>query len=181
MCSSDLLADLFVQAATEIHGGPGWFQRRGDFPNAHFTEIPLATSADKFFKHGPPLLNRYLPFWLANFFDRMWLVMVALGALLLPLSRVIPPLYVWKVRSRIYRWYGQLRSVEQAVEEASGAGKRGVCEYQLQRLGEIEQRVNQLTIPLSFAEELYELRSHINFVRKRILLLQQSLAAQDSD
>ena len=175
------LADLFVQAATEIHGGPGWFQRRGDFPNAHFTEIPLATSADKFFKHGPPLLNRYLPFWLANFFDRMWLVMVALGALLLPLSRVIPPLYVWKVRSRIYRWYGQLRSVEQAVEEASGAGKRGVCEYQLQRLGEIEQRVNQLTIPLSFAEELYELRSHINFVRKRILLLQQSLAAQDSD
>ena len=175
------LADLFVQAATEIHGGPGWFQRRGDFPNAHFTEIPLATSADKFFKHGPPLLNRYLPFWLANFFDRMWLVMVALGALLLPLSRVIPPLYVWKVRSRIYRWYGQLRSVEQAVEEASGAGKRGVCEYQLQRLGEIEQRVNQLTIPLSFAEELYELRSHINFVRKRILWLQQNLQAQDSD
>jgi uncharacterized protein len=175
------LADLFVQAATEIHGGPGWFQRRGDFPNAHFTEIPLATSADKFFKHGPPLLNRYLPFWLANFFDRMWLVMVALGALLLPLSRVIPPLYVWKVRSRIYRWYGQLRSVEQAVEEASGAGKRGVCEHQLQRLGEIEQRVNQLTIPLSFAEELYELRSHINFVRKRILWLQQNLQAQDSD
>ena len=175
------LADLFVQAATEIHGGPGWFQRRGDFPNAHFTEIPLATSADKFFKHGPPLLNRYLPFWLANFFDRMWLVMVALGALLLPLSRVIPPLYVWKVRSRIYRWYGQLRSVEQAVEEASGAGKRGVCEYQLQRLGEIEQRVNQLTIPLSFAEELYELRSHINFVRKRILWLQQKLEVQDSD
>lgn len=106
--------------------------------------------------------------------DRMWLVMVALGALLLPLSRVVPPLYVWKVRSRIYRWYGQLRSVEQAVEEASGAGKRAICDYQLKRLGEIEQRVNQLTIPLSFAEELYDLRSHINFVRKRILWLQQS-------
>jgi hypothetical protein len=51
----------------------------------------------------------------------------------------------------------------------------------LQRLGEIEQRVNQLTIPLSFAEELYELRSHINFVRKRILWLQQNLEAQDAD
>lgn len=174
------LADLFVQAATEIHGGPGWFQRRGDFPNAHFTEIPLAGSAEKFFKHGPPLLNRYLPFWLANFFDRMWLVIVALGALLLPLSRVIPPLYVWKVRSRIYRWYGQLRSVEQAVEEASGAGKRAVCDVQLQRLGDIEQRVNQLTIPLSFAEELYELRSHINFVRKRIVWLQQNMEVGDT-
>lgn len=167
------LIDLFVQAAAEIHGGPGWFQRRGDFPNAYFTEIPLAASAEKFFKQGPPLLTRYLPFWLANFFDRMWLVMVALGALLLPLSRVVPPLYVWKVRSRIYRWYGQLRSVEVAVEEASEANKRDVCHHQLTRLNEIEQRVNQLTIPLSFAEELYELRSHINFVRKRILWLQQ--------
>ncbi len=168
------LIDLFVQAAAEIHGGPGWFQRRIDFPNAHYTEIPVAASAEKFFKQGPPLLNRYLPFWLANFFDRMWLVIVALGALLLPLSRAVPPLYVWKVRSRIYRWYGQLRSVEQAVEEASGAGKRAICDYQLKLLGEIEQRVNQLTIPLSFAEELYDLRSHINFVRKRILWLQQS-------
>jgi hypothetical protein len=77
------------------------------------------------------------------------------------------------VRSRIYRWYGQLRSVEVAVEEASEANKRDVCHHQLMRLNEIEQRVNQLTIPLSFAEELYELRSHINFVRKRILWLQQ--------
>jgi hypothetical protein len=171
------LIDLFVQAAAEIHGAPGWFQRRGDFPNAHFTEIALAPSAEKFFKNGPPLLNRYLPFWLANFFDRMWLVMVALGALLLPLSRVVPPLYVWKVRSRIYRWYGQLRSVEVAVEEASDADKRDVCIHQLLRLDEIEQRVNQLTIPLSFAEELYELRSHINFVRKRILWLQQGAEA----
>ena len=175
---------MFVQAAAEIHGAPGWFQRRGDFPNAYFTEIPLAPSAEKFFKNGPPLLNRYLPFWLANFFDRMWLVMVALGALLLPLSRVVPPLYVWKVRSRIYRWYGQLRSVEVAVEEASDADKRDACIHQLLRLNEIEQRVNQLTIPLSFAEELYELRSHINFVRKRILWLQQgaeeSSAAQAS-
>ncbi len=162
------LVDLFVQAAAEIHGAPGWFQRRGDFPTANFTEIPVASSAEKFYKNGPPLLHRYLPFWVANFFDRMWIVIVALGALLLPLSRVVPPLYVWKVRSRIYRWYGQLRSVEHAVEEAGAAQLREVCAAQLQRLSEIERRVNQLTIPLSFAEELYDLRSHINFVRKRI-------------
>ncbi len=173
------LVDLFVEAAAEIHGGPGWFQRRGDFPSANFTEIPVASSAEKFYKNGPSLLHRHLPFWMANFFDRMWLVIVALGALLVPLSRVVPPLYVWKVRSRIYRWYGQLRSVEHAVEEASTAGRSAVCTEQLHRLAEIEQRVNQLTIPLSFAEELYELRSHINFVRKRIQWLQQT--SQDGE
>jgi len=80
----------------------------------------------------------------------------------------VPPLYAWKVRSRIYRWYGQLRNAELAVEAASPAERSRVCEEQMKRLDEIEERVNRLTIPLSFAEELYGLRSHINFVRKRL-------------
>lgn len=162
------LVDLFVQAAAEIHGAPGWFQRRGEFPSANFSEIPVADAAEKYYKNGPPLLQRYMTFWVANFVERMWLVLVALGALLVPLSRVVPPLYVWKVRSRIYRWYGQLRNAELAVEEAAPSERSRVCEEQMRRLNEIEQRVNRMTIPLSFAEELYGLRSHINFVRKRI-------------
>jgi hypothetical protein len=96
---------------------------------------------------------------------------VALGALILPLSRVLPPLYVWKVRSRIYRWYGQLRVVEQAIEEVPPAKRAEVYPEQLQRLAEIEEKVNQLSIPLSFADELYRLRSHIDFVRQRIMRL----------
>ncbi len=162
------LVDLLVQAAAEIHGTPGWFQRRGEFPTADYSEIPVASAAEKYYRDGPPLLQRYLPFWLANFLGRMWLVIVALGALLLPLSRVVPPLYVWKVRSRIYRWYGQLRSVEEAVEDAAPEQRRQVYEDQVRRLGDIERRVNRLVVPLSFAEELYGLRSHIDFVRKRI-------------
>ena len=140
----------------------------------------VADEAEKFYKNGPTLLHRYLPFWVANFFNRMWLVIVALGALLLPLSRIVPPLYVWKVRSRIYRWYGQLRSVEHAVEGAAALDAQRVCAEQLQRLTQIEQHVNQLTIPLSFAEELYDLRSHINFVRKRIIWLQQNAYGSDT-
>ncbi len=165
------LIDLFVQAAAEIHGAPGWFQRRAEFPTPRYSEIPVSPAAEKFYDNGPPLLQRYLTFWVANFFERMWIVIVALGALLVPLSRVVPPLYVWKVRSRIYRWYGQLRDVEQAVEEAPPAGRREAYEAQLSRLNDIERRVNRLTIPLSFAEELYGLRSHIDFVRKRIARL----------
>lgn len=168
------LVDLLVQAAAEIHGAPGWFQRRGEFPTAQYSEIPVASAAEKYYRDGPPLLQRYLPFWLANFLGRMWLVIVALGALLLPLSRVVPPLYVWKVRSRIYRWYGQLRSVEEAVEDAAPEQRRQVYEDQVRRLRDIERRVNRLVVPLSFAEELYGLRSHIDFVRKRIEWLASS-------
>jgi TRAP-type uncharacterized transport system substrate-binding protein len=168
------LINLFVQAAAEIHGSAGWFRKKGEFPNAGYTEIPIARDAEKYYRSGPPFLQRYMPFWLANFFDRMWVVIVALGALILPLSRIIPPLYVWKVRSRVYRWYGQLRTVEQAIEEVQQEKRGDVYSAQLARLNEIEEKVNQISVPLSFAEEFYGLRSHINFVRKRIMWLMKA-------
>lgn len=114
------------------------------------------------------MLQRYLSFWIANFIERMWVVIVALGALFLPLSKIIPPLYVWRIRSRIYRWYGQLRMVEQAIEDVAAGDRQSVAQDQLRHLDEIEEKVNRITIPLSYAEELYGLRSHIHFVRSRV-------------
>jgi hypothetical protein len=81
---------------------------------------------------------------------------------------VVPPLYVWRIRSRIYRWYGQLRQVEQALDVAHGAEREQALPGLLLRLDEIEEHVNQLSIPLAFADALYGLRSHINFVRQRV-------------
>jgi TRAP transporter TAXI family solute receptor len=162
------LIDLFVQAATETHGGTGWFQQQGQFPSPRYTEIPVAAEAARYYREGPPLLQRYMRFWLANLFERMWVIVVPLLALLIPLSKVVPPLYVWRIRSRVYRWYGQLRAVEQALEGAQGEHRPEMLSDLLRRLDEIEGRVNQISIPLAFADALYGLRSHINFVRQRV-------------
>ncbi|MES2758885.1 MAG: TAXI family TRAP transporter solute-binding subunit [Pseudomonadota bacterium] len=170
------LIELFVQAAGEIHGGAGWFQQQGQFPSARYTEIPVAREAAKFYKDGPPLLQRYMPFWVANLFDRLWVVVVALAALIIPFSKVVPPLYVWRIKSRIYRWYGQLRTIEQELEEG-GEARAQLCPELLKRLDEIEERVNRMSIPLAFADNLYGLRSHINFVRQRVLATLKSAAA----
>lgn len=165
-----LIGQLLV-AAQKIHGGSGWFRKQGEFPSDRYTEIPVAAQAEKFYKNGPPFFQRYLSFWLANFLERMWVVILALGALFLPLSKVIPPLYVWRIRSRVYRWYGELRLVEQAIVDVSEDQRQSVGKQQLQRLDEIEDKVNRISIPLSYAEELYGLRSHINFVRMRVQIL----------
>jgi TRAP transporter TAXI family solute receptor len=162
------LIDLFVDAAADIHGGAGWFQQQGQFPSPRYTEIPVAHEAARFYRDGPPFLQRYMSFWLANLFERMWVVLVPLAALLIPLSKVVPPLYVWRIRSRVYRWYGQLRAVEQALEAAEGEHRGEALPDLLRRLDDIERRVNQTSIPLAFADALYELRSHINFVRQRV-------------
>ncbi|MFD2367422.1 TAXI family TRAP transporter solute-binding subunit [Pseudoduganella sp. GCM10020061] len=163
------LVQLFVQAASGIHGGTGWFQRQGEFPSEKFTEIPVARAASKFYKDGPPFLQRYMSFWLANLLDRMWVVVVALAALWIPLSRVLPPLYVWRVRSRVFRWYGQLRKVEQQLDAAGpDADRAELARILLQRLDQIEEGANRVSLPLAFADVLYGLRSHINLVRQRI-------------
>ena len=70
------LIQLFVQAAQQVHSGAGWFQKKGDFPNARNTERPLAREAQRFYASGPPVLQRYLPFSLANLLERMWPVLV---------------------------------------------------------------------------------------------------------
>jgi TRAP-type uncharacterized transport system substrate-binding protein len=155
------LVQLFVQAAQEVHGQPGWFQRKGDFPNARDTERPLAPEAQRFYREGPPLLQRYLPFWFANLVERMWIVLLSIVAVLIPLSRVVPPVVEFRIRSRIFRWYGQLRAIEEA---APGRPAREL----LDELGAIESRVARVTVPLSYADELYALRSHIQLVRQRL-------------
>ena len=162
------LVGLLVKAATNIHGGAGWFQQQGQFPSPKYTEIPVADEAAKYYRDGPPLLQRYMRFWLANLFDRLWVVVVALAALVIPLSKIVPPLYVWRVRSRVYRWYGELRAVEQALEDVPQNQRRFVREDLVRRLDDIETRVNHISIPLAYADELYRLRSHIDFVRERV-------------
>ncbi|MET0980954.1 MAG: C4-dicarboxylate ABC transporter substrate-binding protein, partial [Telluria sp.] len=162
------LIDLFVKAAGEIHGGAGWFQQQGQFPSPKFTEIPVADEAAKYYRDGPPLLQRYMRFWLANLFERLWVVVVALAALVIPLSKIVPPLYVWRVRSRVYRWYGELRAVEQAWEGVQEAQREIVRADLLRRLDEIEEQVNHISIPLAYADGLYGLRGHINIVRQRL-------------
>ena len=155
------LIQLFVQAAQTVHGGPGWFQRKGDFPSTANTERPLAREAERFYRNGAPLLQRYLPFWLANLIDRMWVVLVTIVAILIPMSRVVPPLYQFRIRSRVFRWYGQLRRVEDSI------GERPADEL-LHELDDIESRAGRVTVPLSYADELYALRSHIQMVRQRV-------------
>ncbi len=162
------LVQLFVQAASKVHGGAGWFRREGDFPSGRYTEIPVTPQAERFYQHGSPMLQQYLPFGVANLMDRMWVFILAFGALILPLSRVISPLYVWRIRSRVYRWYGELRVIEQALEQTGLADKRAHYEQQLQELNLLEEKVNQISVPLSFADGLYDLRAHIQLVRGQV-------------
>jgi TRAP-type uncharacterized transport system substrate-binding protein len=158
------LVQLLVQAAQQVHGDAGWFSRAGEFPSPSVSDLPLSPEAARLYRDGVPWLQRYLPFWLANFIDRMWFVLLPLVAVMIPLSRILPPLVELRVRSRVFRWYAHLRAVEEALERPAPALDRLRAEIE-----RIDGQVERVGVPLSYTHELYELRSHIDLVRKRIL------------
>ncbi|MEN9315132.1 MAG: hypothetical protein RIS35_1525 [Pseudomonadota bacterium] len=174
------LVQLFARAAAAIHGEAGWFRARGEFPSGRALDWPQSPEAERALTGGIPLLQRWLPFWLANLVERMWVVLLSILALLLPLAKVVPPLYEFRVRSRIFRWYGELRRIEESIGEASenakpsDSGRGGSSEGSpgrgelLRRLDALDARVERIAVPLSHADELYALRAHIQMVRGKL-------------
>ncbi|RVT54045.1 TAXI family TRAP transporter solute-binding subunit [Rubrivivax albus] len=157
------LVQLLVQAARQVHGEPGWFQSAGELPSPATDGLPLSPEAERFYRDGKPWLQRYLPFWLANFIDRMWFVLLPLLAAMVPLSRVLPPLVSLRLRSRVFRWYAHLRAIETALD-APDADLPALRD----RLERTDRQVEHIGLPLAFTHELYQLRAHINLVRKRL-------------
>ena len=159
------LVDLLLDTAMEVHGKPGLFQRAGEFPNPQQVDFPLSPAAERFYKSGRRFLQRYLPFWAANLIDRLVVLLIPLVALAIPLMRIVPALYGWRVRSRVYRWYGQLKFLEAAWRKDPNARPR--AEW-LKELDALDARVNRVRTPLAFANQLYILREHIGLVRRSV-------------
>jgi TRAP transporter TAXI family solute receptor len=159
------ILQLFAQTATSLHGGSSWFSRAREYPSLEHSEVPLSPEAVRAIRNGPPFLQRYLPFWLANLVERMGLAMGLIIALALPLSRIVPPLYSFRIRSRVFRWYAELRDIEQRHESGSEPSIQSL----LDQLDTMESKVEKVVVPLSYTDELYALRSNIGLVRKKLL------------
>ena len=157
------LLQLFAQHAQTLHSGAGWFNRAREFPSTRHSELEIAPEADRAINEPVPLLQRYLPFWLANLIQRMWLVLGILIAVMLPLSRIVPPLYQLRVRSRVFRWYGRLREIENDMTSSQVPATDLA-----QALDALEAQVLKVSVPLAYADELYALRNHIQMVRGRL-------------
>ncbi|HEY0093119.1 MAG TPA: TAXI family TRAP transporter solute-binding subunit, partial [Archangium sp.] len=160
------LAYLLMRTASEIHGSSGLLDRSGEFPAALETGFPLSGEARRYYEAGIPLLQRYLPFWAANLVDRLWVMLVPIIAVVVPLGRAVPALYLWRVRSRIFRWYARLKEIELQLEENPG---QEMLEDMMKRLEEAERAVNRIPVPLAYAENVYYFREHVDVVRRRLV------------
>jgi len=159
------IVDRIILAATEVHGGGQLFTEPGQFPASRFVDIPMSSDAERYLKAGPSFLRRHLPFWAATMVERFMVLLIPIVTLMLPLMRFAPPVYHWQVRRRIYRWYGNLRAIEQQALGATTAAERADI---LEQLNRVEAEVCKVHVPLSFAESHYHLRTHVQFIRRLV-------------
>jgi len=160
------LSDLLVEAAKEVHGRANLLQNAGEFPSPVMHDFPISDDAARYYKSGKSFLYRVLPFWLASLVDRLIVLVVPIVVVLVPGVRLIPSLYAWRVKSRIYRWYGALIAIERAALDENSTDEERAAS--LAKLADIEGAVNRLKMPLAYADQFYVLREHIGFVRARL-------------
>lgn len=159
------ISDLVIEAAQEVHGMPGLLQHAGQFPNPVAHEYQISEDAQRYYKTGKSFLYRTLPFWLASIGDRTLVLLLPLAVLLFPAMRLIPALYRWRVRSRIYRYYGALIAIERGALADSTEEER---KQLFAELDHIEASLSRLRMPLAYADAFYVLREHVGFVRVRL-------------
>lgn len=158
------LKDLLMIAAEEVHEAGTLFSPPGRYPARDQTALPLAPEAERFDEDGPPLLQRYLPFWAATFVDRTAILLIPLLTILVPLIRVLPPVVTWQIRSRVHRWCGRLIELESSM--ASGDARD--LEQARRELARIDQEVRRIRVPLAYNYLVYRLCSHLDLVRGRV-------------
>ncbi|MBY0558871.1 TAXI family TRAP transporter solute-binding subunit [Hyphomicrobium sp.] len=167
------LVNLLAQALQEVHGQSTvndagevqLFQNAGEFPTANDPEFAFSDEARRVYRSGAPLLQRYVPFWVATTVDRLMISLVVLVPILIPLLRFAPQIYDWRIRRRIIHWYGELKRLEASAKSATTSEERAA---KLRDLETIEAAVDNLPIPLGFADRLYQLRQHIELARRRL-------------
>ncbi len=159
-----VLVELLLDAAREVHGSSGLLQRGGEFPSEDTGGHPLSVDAQRYFRNGPSALRSYLPYWSVVWIQRLVFIGLPLLAVGIPLMRVMPGIYRWAVRRRIYRWYAELSQLERAADQSPAQ-----VQAQLRRLDALESRFVRMRVPAAFGAEAYMLREHARWVRDRLL------------
>ncbi len=160
------LIDLLMQVFQEVHEEGGLLQEKDEFPSPRYMSFELSSEADRYFKNGPPFFQRFMPFWVANLLDRLKVMIIPFLTILIPLFKIFPPTYRWKIRSKIYKWYAQIDEIEKEAIDTDGAEALQDLSKQLR---DIDRRISRIKVPLSYAYEAYSLRVHLNLIHDKLL------------
>ncbi len=156
---------LLLEALTEVHGGPGVFERAGQFPAAEAGDLPLSKATVTYHKSGPPFLQRHLPFWVAAILTQLAILLIPILGIAYPLLQGAPAIYAALMQHRVSRVYGHLRLLEMEMAE----GKAVDTAAMLKEIDALDARARRLQTGTTYMSMVYTLRAHIQLIRDRLV------------
>jgi TRAP transporter TAXI family solute receptor len=140
--------------------------RRADgFPSLEYLELPINAQAKKYMLKGDSILEKFFPYWIASNLDRLKIMIIPLLTLLIPLFKGFLPLYRWRIRSKIYKWYKQLDYHGQRWERYD---KKNLADG-IKELETLQKEVKDVNVPLPYMSEYYMLTTHVDFILQKML------------
>ena len=159
------LIELILRAAKTVHHDGGLFEEPGEFPSNKHLDFPIHKEAERYLESGPSILQRFLPFWMANFIDRTKVMLLPLITLVIPLFRIMPPAYRWRMRSKIIVCYKDLSELERRFLNRKTSNDIAPYTAELDRITHV---VNNMQLPPGYLDALYALRLHVEVVRTKL-------------
>lgn len=159
------LTPLLLESSRQIMRQGTLIDPPGSFPRPEPIGFALTKEADSYHRHGLPYLQRFLPFRLASAVDRYIVLLIPFLAVLLPLGKLISPLYEWRMRARVFRWYRHLHEIDARIHDGR---IRGHEEEEIARLRNVENELGRVELPLSYSHELYSLHLHVRYMIERL-------------
>lgn len=169
------LTPLILEAAKTVLKNGSLLDPAGSYPAKPPLSLHTLAEADYYYDKGLPILQRYLPFRIASLADRYIILAIPLLVLLFPLFKAVGPIYQWRIRARIYRWYKHLREIDQLLYKGDLPSDIAV---EISRLEKLEDELARVEVPLSYSSELYELHMHLRYMIERLQAVQRRTTAQ---
>ena len=163
------LKRLAMAVALQSHSGSGMFHRAGEFPSLRQIDFPTAPQSRQILAHRLNTLEGLMPFWWAELTERMLLIVLPVALFALWLMVLIPTYLRWMLKSRVNRWYGELKFIENDLQHQAPPGLD--LTRWLLRLNGIEKALTAFRCPNDLMPHCYTLHQHIDFVRRRLLAL----------
>jgi TRAP-type uncharacterized transport system substrate-binding protein len=156
---------LLLEVMAKVHSRSGIFQKAGEFPAAEEQDVPLSPEARHYYKSGQPLLQRYMPFWLAALVEQAVIFLLPLLGLAYPAIKGLLALYGWGMQRKIFLLYGELHWLETQLDKLDG---KPVPEALSARMASLEARTSKVKVSTKYVPMLYSLKDTLAFVRGRM-------------
>jgi TRAP-type uncharacterized transport system substrate-binding protein len=143
-----------------------FFAKRNEFPTYRDPSIPISPVAEHFYDYGPPHAMRYLPYWLAGFVDRFWVLLLTILALFYPFIKLNIHFRKFRFSLREIPHYKELLEMEQRLQrEQITASEK---EAMLKRLDEINTQAIRGGVPISEEAAYFSFLNAVNLLRIKL-------------